>query len=436
MEFNQRLGLIRNQLSSSDLKTIKMNEATQDIDKTSRILSKTNFVGSALDFLNFDEFLTAEESAYRLAFRKYMEDERFSEKLSQLVEKQQFGINLLRKLENKFKGIFTGLSHNDANNKHNMSVFLWAAILMELGRVDLNISSFYAIQSELSIKTLFLLGSEAQKSEYLQKLINLDFISSWCLTEPDYGSDASNLITSAEPLENGFIINGKKRWIGNGTFADIYFVWARNTKTNKIQCFLVEKNTKGLSSTKMQGKLALRAVQNAEISFDNVFVPSENALEKAQSFKDTNKILLVSRLGVCWISIGLAIGVYDKVIEYIISRSQFKKKIGEFQLVQNKISLMLGNIQAMMQFAKRITEFYKQGKMTIGKVSLVKAYCSKLLREVVSLGRETLGGNGILMDHKVMKLFTDAEAIFTYEGTYDVNMLVAASELTGFKVFK
>jgi len=410
-----RIQLIKNQLSSNN---------------KDRNEQKRKIVSCALDYLYFDEFLTEDERSYRRKLRNFIVGEKISEKFNNLIESQNFDSEIPKLIAKNFPELFKGLS--DLNN----SVFKWAVSLMEIGRCDINLSSFFAIQSELCVKTLFYYGSDLQKRKYLEKLGNLSIIGSWALTEENFGSDASSLQTSAEEVEKGFIINGRKRWIGNGTIADIYFIWARNTKTNKVQCFIVEKGTKGLSSERIESKLALRAVQNANLTLDNVFIPKENCLPGVRDFNDTNKVLLISRLGVTWTAIGVALGVYDTAVEYTTNRKQFGKSISAFQINQLKLGNILGNIQAMILYAKRVSELFRDGKLTMGKVSLCKAYCTKLLREIVALGRELLGGNGILMEYKIMKSFVDAEAIYTYEGTYDINMLVAGSEITGIKAFK
>lgn len=418
-----RINLLKNQLlaasrNSTDTKAKKAPKAQKQIIKC------------ALNYLDFDDYLTIEEKQYRERLRNYLESEKISEKLTTLIETQSFDLEIARKIVKEFPDILIGLASKET------SIYKWAAILMELGRCDVNLSSFFAIQSELCIKTLFYLGSEEQKQKYLSKLISLEIIGCWGLTEPNFGSDASSLQSKASPTEKGFILNGQKRWIGNGTLADIVFLWARNEKTKKVQCFIVEKGTKGLSTKKMESKLALRAVQNAEIKFDNVFVPEANCLPLAKDFNDTNKVLLISRMGVTWTAIGVALGVYDAAIQYVSDRKQFEKPLSAFQLTQIKLGTMLANVQAMIQYAKRVSELFYVGRATMGKISLCKGYCTKLLRETVALGREVLGGNGILMDYKIMKSFVDAEVIYTYEGSYDINMLVAGSEITGIKAFK
>lgn len=423
-----RINLIKNQLSSTS-KSLSSIPTKLKTDKAAKPPKQT--LTCSLNYLGFDDFLTPEEKTYRNRLRDFLEAEKISEKFSALIETQTFNLEIPRKIVKEFPDILAGLASKET------SIFKWAAILMELGRCDVNLSSFFAIQSELCIKTLYYLGSEAQKAKFLQKLISLELVGCWGLTEPNFGSDASSLASTASEAASGdWILNGQKRWIGNGTFADLYFIWARSAQTNKVQCFLAEKGAAGLSAKKMEGKLALRAVQNAELTFQNLQIPKENRLPGASDFKDTNKVLLISRLGVTWTAIGVALGVCDAAVKYTTDRKQFGKPLAAFQLTQMKLGTMLANVQAMIFFTKRVSELFDAGKVSMGKVSLCKGYCSKLLRETVALARELLGGNGILMDYKVMKSFVDAEVVFTYEGSYDINMLVAGSEITGVKAFK
>jgi len=278
-----------------------------------------------------------------------------------------------------------------------------------------------------------LFGSEEQKNYYLPKMIKGDIFSSFCLTESEYGSDAANIQTFVKDLDDEyFVLNGKKRWIGNANIAGILIVWATNKKNNQIEGFLVDSNLPGISITKMQTKLSLRIVQNCEIVFDNVKIKKTSKLPKAGNFQESvSKALLFSRLGVSWGAVGMSIGVYDFAIKYCSERMQFGKKITAFQLTQEKFGKIMGNIQAMIFYCKRISELYLKGKATAGNVGLLKAWVTKKGRENVSLARELLGGNGILIEFIIMKHFLDMEVLYTYEGTYDINMLVAGKEITG-----
>jgi alkylation response protein AidB-like acyl-CoA dehydrogenase len=412
-----RLNLIKNQLAS--------NQKNQ---------KHPNYIKCALTYLEFDDILTPEENNYRKQLREYLTINNYQKIVNEYNEKEEFPKVFWENLNKNFPGIIAGLSRS--NKFPKFSAFSWAASLIELSRCDGNIGALFAVLSELCVKTLYLLGSEEQKKKYLDSLITAEKIAGWCLTEKNFGSDATNLNTSAEEVPGGYLINGEKRWIGNAKTADLLFVWAKNKSTKKVQCFLVEKNTKGVTANKIEGKLAVKAIVNADIKFENVFIPKNNKLEKANSFKDTNKILMISRLGICWIAVGMTINCYDTTIKYISEREQFGKKISAFQISQIKISKIMGDIQSMLFFSKRITEIFIKGELNMGMVSLLKAYNTNCLRSIIRTGRELFGGNGILLDYHIMKIFTDTEAIFTYEGTYDINSLVFGGEATGIKAFK
>ncbi|KAH9736603.1 Acyl-coenzyme A oxidase 4 (peroxisomal) [Citrus sinensis] len=256
------------------------------------------------------------------------------------------------------------------------------------------------------------------------------------LTEPDYGSDASALRTTATKVEGGWILEGQKRWVGNSTFADLLVILARNTTTKQINAFIVKKHAPGLTATKIENKIGLRIVQNGDVLLKNVFVPDEDRVPGFKSFQDTITTLSISRLMVAWQSIGIAMGVYDMCHRYLMERKQFGAPLAVFQITQQKLVQMLGNIQAMILAGWRVCKLYEDGKMTAGHASLAKAWITSRARETVALGRELLGGNGISTDFHVAKAFCDLESIHTYEGSYEINNLIAAREITGFASFK
>lgn len=253
------------------------------------------------------------------------------------------------------------------------------------------------------------------------------------MTEPDYGSDASNLQTTAVKVEGGWLLNGKKRWIGNATFASYYMVWARNpSEGNKVQCFVATGGSKGLKATKIENKYSLRLVQNADIEFDNVFVPDNNRLTYGKDFQSgTATMLESSRLIVGWMIAGVAAGAYESALKYCLNRKQFGKPIAKFQLIQEKLSRMLALCEMINSHLILVSKAMDQGKCTMGQVARAKSNASYRAREVVGLAREVCGGNGIILDYHVMKQLMDMEAMHTYEGTYEINTLVSGRELTG-----
>ncbi|XP_039803340.1 acyl-coenzyme A oxidase 4, peroxisomal-like [Panicum virgatum] len=306
----------------------------------------------------------------------------------------------------------------------------------EVARVDACCSAIILMHAALVIPAIDLCGSEAQKQKYLPSLAQFKTIGCWALTEPDYGSDASSIRTAATKVPGGWHLDGQKRWIGNSTIADMLIILARNTDTNQLNGFIVKKGAPGLKATKIENKIGLRMVQNGDVVLNKVFVSDEDRLPGINSFRDINKVFAMSRVMVAWQPIGISMGVFDMCHRYLKERKQFGAPLAAFQLNQEKLVRMLGDIQAMVLVGWRLCKLYESGKMTSGHSSLGKAWTSKKAREVVSLGRELLGGNGILADFLVAKAFCDLEPIFTYEGTYDINSLVTGREITGVASFK
>jgi acyl-CoA oxidase len=286
--------------------------------------------------------------------------------------------------------------------------------------------------------TLQQCGSEQQKQKWLPKLAKIEAIGAFGLTEPDAGSDASGLKTTAKKVPGGWLLNGQKRWIGNASFADVTIIWARNLETNDINAFLVEKNTPGFSTEIIKNKMAFRSIQNAHITMKDCFVGEDARLPNAQSFlHGTAGILSASRILVSWMPVGMAMGAYDFALKYTKQRSQFGSPLASFQLVQEKLVRMLATIQSMFLMSWRLSEiFEKHGTVTRGQSSLVKAHNSLRGRECVALARELVGGNGIIYDNVVARMFVDMETAHTYEGTYEVNTLVCGREITGIAAFR
>ncbi|XP_038698146.1 acyl-coenzyme A oxidase 4, peroxisomal isoform X2 [Tripterygium wilfordii] len=340
------------------------------------------FPPCASDYYQFDDLLTPEEQSIRMKVRECMEKE-VAPVMAEYWEKAKFPFHVIPKL----------------------------------GALDVA-------------------GGTIKKQKYLPSLAQLQTVACWALTEPDYGSDASSLETTATKVEGGWILEGQKRWIGNSTFADVLVIFARNTTTNQINGFLVKKDAPGLTATKIENKIGLRIVQNGDILLKKVSVTDEDRLPGVNSFQDTNKVLAASRLMVAWQPIGISMGVYDMCHRYLKERKQFGAPLAAFQISQQKLVQMLGNIQAMVLIGWRLCKLYEDGKMTAGHVSLAKSWITLKARETVALGRELLGGNGILTDFLVAKAFCDLEPIYTYEGTYDINTLVTGREISGLASFK
>lgn len=383
------------------------------------------------DYYEFDDLLTPDERNLKYIVRECMEKE-VAPIMSKYWEKAEFPFGIIPKLGalQIAGGTIKGYGCP------GLSVTASAVATAEVARVDASCSTFILVHSSLAMLTISLCGSEMQKQKYLPSLARLDSVACWALTEPDYGSDASSLKTIATKVDGGWVIEGQKRWIGNSTFADVLVIFARNTSTNQINGFIIKKGAPGLQATKIENKIGLRMVQNGDILLNKVFVPDEDRLPGVNSFRDTNKVLAVSRVMVAWQPIGISMGVYDVCHRYLKERKQFGAPLAAFQINQQKLVQMLSNIQAMFLLGWRLCKLYESGKMTPGHASLAKSWITLRARETASLGRELLGGNGILTDFLVAKAFCDLEPIYTYEGTYDINTLVAGREITGIASFK
>jgi glutaryl-CoA dehydrogenase len=316
------------------------------------------------------------------------------------------------------------------------SALLDGLIMMELARIDCSIATFHGVHSGLAMGSIYLCGSDEQKERWLPAMQRADKIGAFGLTEPDVGSGAARgLMTTARRRGKDWILNGQKRWIGNATFADLTIIWARDVDDNQVKAFVIEKGAPGLSTEKMKHKMALRVVQNATINLKDCCVPDENRLANARSFKDTAAVLRMTRAGVAWEAVGCAQGAYEHALRYACKREQFDRPIAGFQLVQDLLVRMLSNVTASQCMALRLSQLQDAGLMKEEHASLAKAFCTVRARETVGWARELLGGNGILLDHNVARFVADAEAIYSYEGTREINSLVVGRAITGMSAF-
>lgn len=309
-------------------------------------------------------------------------------------------------------------------------------LAMELARVDTSMSTFFGVQSGLAMGSIYLLGSEEQKQEWLPSMQQFKTIGAFGLTEPEVGSGAAGgLNTTVKRKGNKWVINGQKKWIGNAPFADITIIWARDLDDNQVKGFLVRKGTPGISVEKMHDKMALRIVQNGLITLNNCEVDESDRLQNANSFKDTAKVLQMTRAGVAWQAVGCARGAYEAALAYTQKRKQFGRPIASFQLIQNHLVEMLSNLTAMQTLCFRLSQLQDQNLLTDEHASLAKVFCSMRTRDVVSRAREVMGGNGILLEYDVARFVADAEAIYSYEGTKEINTLIVGRAITGYSAF-
>ncbi|HEX9088324.1 MAG TPA: acyl-CoA dehydrogenase family protein [Arthrobacter sp.] len=310
---------------------------------------------------------------------------------------------------------------------------LFAGIMhAEATRADTSIATFLGVHDGLFTGSIEALASQEQQEAWLPDIYSLKKIGAFGLTEPLGGSDvAGGTRTTARREGNSWILNGAKRWIGNATFSDWVVIYARDLADNQVKGFLVDTKTEGYSATKIENKISLRTVQNADITLENVVVPEFFKLANANSFRDTNKVLKVTRLSVAWQAVGQQLAAFDVARRYAVERQQFGRPIASFQLVQHQLVQILGNAVSSMGMMVRLSQLEDLGQAKDEQSALAKAFTTARMRESVALGRSLLGGNGIVTDFEMAKIFSDAEAIYSYEGTHEINTLVTGRAITG-----
>jgi glutaryl-CoA dehydrogenase len=309
-------------------------------------------------------------------------------------------------------------------------------VAMELAAVDCSVATGLGVHNHLAMGSIYHCGSEDQKQAWLPRMARFEAIGAFALTEPDVGSGAARgLKTTARKSGETWILNGSKRWIGNATFADVVVVWARDEADDQVKGFLVERETPGFTATKMEHKIALRAVQNADITLEDVEVPETGRLQNANTFMDTAGVLTLSRIAVAWEAVGCARGAYEIALRYAKEREQFGRPIAKFQLVQDLLARMLGNVVASQCTALHASQLADAGRAGVHHASLAKAFCTARMRETTGWARELLAGNGILLEYDVARFVADSEAIYSYEGTREINSLIVGLAITGESAF-
>lgn len=383
------------------------------------------------DFYKLGLKLTEEQRELQLKIRNFMEDE-IRPIANKYWLKGEFPFEIIPKMAALD---ICGLTY-DGFGSRNESFVMEGIIAMEMARVDVSISTFFGVHSGLAMGSVYLCGSEEQKQEWLPKMARMECIGAFGLTEPDVGSAvAGGLGTTCRKEGDEWILNGQKKWIGNATFADVIIIWANDEESNQVKGFLVRKGTPGYKAEKMQDKMALRTVENALITLTDCRIPESDRLQKCDSFRDTAKVLKMTRAAVAWQAVGCARGAYESALKYTRKREQFGKPIASFQLVQNHLVEMLANLTAMQTLCFRLSELQDQDLLTDEHASLAKVFCSLRTRDVVRSAREVMGGNGILLEYDVARFVADAEAIYSYEGTKEINSLIVGRAITGYSAF-
>ncbi|MGP9490178.1 acyl-CoA dehydrogenase family protein [Glutamicibacter sp. AOP5-A2-7] len=306
----------------------------------------------------------------------------------------------------------------------------------EIARADVSLSSIVGIHNELIVGMIDALVSVVQRESWLPRLTTFQAFGAFALTEPDHGSDiAGGIHTTATREGDEYVLNGAKRWIGMGTIADFALIWAKCPESGAVGAFLVESNRPGYSATKIENKIGLRIMQNADISMENVRIPLENKLPGAVNFASANALLMQSRAWVGWQAVGAMLATLDICTAYAKDRQQFGQPIASFQLVQQSLAEIAGNATACLSMMMDIARKQERGELEMVDAALAKSTATRLARQTVSLGRALLGGNGVVTDHEMAKFFCDVEILHTYEGTYEINSLIVGRALTGVSAF-
>jgi glutaryl-CoA dehydrogenase len=392
----------------------------------------TNDLGKALgtDYFLLREDLTESELDYLTRTRTLVEDEVLPV-INDYWERAEFPIQLCRRL-GELGLVGDGIAGYGCPE---MSPLAAGLVNMELSRGDGSLGTFLGVQAGLAMGAIYMLGSEEQKEHWLPQMARVKKLGAFALTEPEHGSDSVALETTARREGDEWVIDGAKRWIGNGSVADLVVVWARDSEDGQVKGFLVEPPANGYEASVIEGKASVRAIWNAHIRLDGVRVHEDNRLPGARSFKDTGRVLARTRLTCAYASLGHAVAAYDAALTYTRQRPQFGKPLASFQLVQEKLVRMLAEITAMQLYCVRIARLTEDERMTDPIASLAKLNNTLKAREVVAEARNLLGGNGILLDNHVMRHMVDMEAIFTFEGTESIQTLLVGRDITGYSGF-
>ena len=355
-------------------------------------------------------------------------------------ERAEYPVDLLR--EAGRLGLFTDGVDVSEIGLETLSPLAAGLVNMETSRTDGSLGTALAVQGGLALRTLALFGSPAQKAEHLAALASGETLGSFALTEPTHGSDSVSLETTAElhgdEQSGHYVLNGAKKWIGNGASGGITFTWARiigGEHDGQVRCFLVPQETPGYRAEVIGNKASLRAIHQALIQYDGVKLPADAILPGATSFNDTSTVLFATRLGVAWSAVGHASACVETALSYAKQRKQFSKPIGAHQLVQERLTFMVSELTSMQLHVKHATQRDMAGKLTGPQASMVKYHNTRKARQIAQIARDMLGGNGILLTSKVARHMADIEAIHTYEGTESVQSLIIGRDLTGFSAF-
>jgi glutaryl-CoA dehydrogenase len=385
----------------------------------------------ASDFYSYGSQLTVREQEALGALREWLERE-VRPIVNDHWERAEFPMQVVKPLADL--GVLS-YAWEETRPFENSAVFR-GFVALELARVDASVGTFVGVQNGLATGALAVAGSAEQRREWIPKLASGEVVGAFGLTEPLSGSDsARGLRTTARRDGDTWILNGQKRWIGNATFSDMTVIWAKDEAGGEVKGFIVPTSTPGYAATKIEGKVSLRMVQNADITLTDVAVPESLRLQNADSFRATAAVLRQTRAEVAWSAVGTAIGAYEAAVRYAKEREQFGRPIGSHQLIQDLLVKCLGNNTASLGMVVRVSEMLDRGEQRDEHSALAKAYATARMRETVAWAREACGGNGIVLDYDVARFFADAEALYSYEGTREMNTLIVGRAITGHAAF-
>jgi glutaryl-CoA dehydrogenase len=383
----------------------------------------------AVDYFNITKLLSEDEKLVQESVRAFVDAEVIPI-IDDKYQNAQFPFELIPKLAEL--GLL-GMTLPEKYGCAGMNNIAYGLVNQELERGDSGIRSFLSVQSSLVMYPIFTFGSEEQKMKWLPKLATAEAIGCFGLTEPDYGSNPGGMITKAEKVNGGYILNGAKMWITNGTIADIAIVWAK--LDGKIKGFIVEKEFKGFSAPEMKKKHSLRASVTSELIFEDVFVPNENLLPESYGLKSPLMCLNQARYGIAWGVTGSMMACYDSALEYAKTRIQFDKPIGSYQLTQDKLVNMLTEITKTQLLNLQLGKLKDANEVKHTQISLAKRNNVEKALEIARTAREILGANGITSEYPIMRHANNLESVKTYEGTHEMHTLIIGEDITGFNAF-
>ncbi|MCB0747737.1 MAG: acyl-CoA dehydrogenase family protein [Ignavibacteriae bacterium] len=385
---------------------------------------------TGVDYYNISELFTEEEKLVQNSVREFV-DQKFIPIIEKHYQDGTFPLDLLPQLGEL--GVF-GITLPEEYGCANLNNVAYGLAMQELERGDSGLRSFASVQSSLVMYPIYTFGSDEQKKKWLPKLASAEKIGCFGLTEPDFGSNPGGMVTNAKKVDGGYILNGAKMWITNGTLADIAIVWAKFEGT--IKGFIVEKDFKGFNAPEMKGKHSLRASVTSELIFQDVFIPDENLLPLSGGLKSPLMCLNQARYGIAWGVVGSMMAVYDSALNYAKSRIQFSKPIAGYQLTQLKLANILTEITKAQLLNYRLAILKDEGKVKHTQISMAKRNNCEVALETARTAREILGANGILDEYPIMRHSANLESVKTYEGTHEMHTLIIGEDITGIAAFE